>query len=142
MSQPQPKDVAIKPGVFTRENVNDPDTALRGSRCQTCGETFFPHRSICPRCRLGAEMAEVELSRAGVVHALTHVARTPSHYDAPYVLAKVDLPEGVRILSQIVVDSGYDINIGSPVELVIEPVFTAGDGSRVWGYRFRPVGPA
>ena len=135
MAETAQKQVAIKPGVFDREDFADPATALRGSRCDQCGETFFPHRSLCPRCHGAATLPEVTLSRTGTVHTFTQVERTPSHYADPYILGKVDLPEGVRILTQI--EDTDDLHIGSEVELVIRPIFVTDAGEQAWGYLFR-----
>ena len=139
MSDTAQKQVPIRAGVFDRENFRHPKTSLRGSRCGECQETFFPHRGVCPRCRSALAIETVTLGRTGFVHALTRVERTPAHYPKPYALGKVDLPEGVRILTQV--GEADELRIGDQVTLVIGPLFVTSGGEEVWGYWFRPTCP-
>lgn len=138
MTGPRPTPTLIKPGLFTADDPADPDLALKGSRCDACAETFFPPRAICPRCHSPAAVRDVALSRTGVVYACTRVVRTPAQYPAPYLLAWVDLPEGVRLMTQLACPAGADVRVGAPVHMVVEPLFDTADGRAVWGYRFRP----
>ena len=41
---------------------------------------------------------------------------------APYVVALIDLPEGVRMLSSIVGDGALDAAVGDPVAIAWEPL--------------------
>ncbi len=132
-------DVPIRAGVFVGEDFRAPAAALRGTRCARCAETFFPARRVCARCHAADRIEETALGRRGRVFALTHVVRPAGHYAAPYVLALVDLPEGVRVLSQIAA-APDTVAIGDEVTLVVEPLFDTPEGQRVWGYRFAPVG--
>ena len=81
----------------------------------------------------------VKLGRTGVVYAFTWVERTPAHYPERYVLGKVDLPEGVRILTQI--EETGELRIGNEVALVIGRLFAPSGGEEVWGYWFRATCP-
>ena len=134
------RDVPVKPGIFTHDDFAADEVALRGSRCRACDEAFFPARQVCPRCRSRDAIADVALGRAGTVHALTHVTRPPAHYDDAYVLAEVDLAEGVRLVAHIVAEAGDAVAPGDAVTLVVRPQFALPDGRRVWGYQFRPAG--
>lgn len=138
MDGPRAGDVSINPGLFTRDDPRDPEIALKGSRCTACRETFFPARAICPRCHSAAAIQEAELSRTGTLWSFTRVVRTPDHYPQPYLLAWVDLPEGVRLMTQLACPADASVRVGMPVTLVVEPLFESADGRRVWGYRFAP----
>ena len=81
----------------------------------------------------------VKFSRTGVVYAFTQGERMPAHYPQRYVLGKVDLPEGVRILTQI--EEAGELRIGNEVALGIGPLFVTSGGEEVWGYWFRPTCP-
>ncbi len=129
----------VKPGVLTHKDFKDRRAALRGSRCGQCAETFFPYRGVCPRCKTADTMTEVALSRVGTVRSCTRVVRTPPHYCKSYWLGKIDLPEGVRLLSQIAARPANDVHTGMQVELVIGPMFKAPDGSDIWGYQFQRI---
>lgn len=134
-------DVPIRAGLFSRGDLRDPAIALRGTRCEACAETFFPPRAVCPRCRSAAGVGTVALSRTGTVYSFTRVVRTPAHLKDPYVLALVDLPEGVRLMAQVATPMGEDVRVGTPVRLAVGPLFDLPDGRHVWGYWFEPAAP-
>lgn len=106
---------------------------LIGARCPACGAHFFPRRELCSRC-LG-HLEPVALSGRGTVHTFTVIHQAPPGFEAPYVLAYVDLPEGVRVLGQLEGEPA----IGAQVELVLRTVGQDDQGRRVVGFRFRPV---
>ncbi len=126
--------VPLRPGLFIVDG--DGARALKGTRCAHCGRTYFPPRRVCPRCRRGDALADVALGRIGVVHAATHVVRHPAHFACGYVLAEVDLPEGVRLRAQLGGDDAAHLRPGDRVELAIEPLFMTAEGQAVLGYRF------
>jgi uncharacterized OB-fold protein len=132
-------DEAIKPGVFVADDFS-PDTArLRGTRCGRCAEVFFPARESCPRCHVRGEMQEVALARTGKIGAITAVARPPQHYAAPYWLAEIELPEGVRLLAQGDASLDQLIPVGALVELTARPLLPRPHGQWLWGYVFAPI---
>jgi uncharacterized OB-fold protein len=131
-------------GWFT----SGPEPALVGSRCTTCGSTFFPPvAGFCrnPRCD-GHEFTDAELSRRGRVWSYTDAQyQPPPPYIAvsdpyePFALAAVELPEGIVVLGQVATGFGVgDLHVGSEVELVVEPLHTDDSGERtIW--RWKPV---
>lgn len=135
MSDPRVVDVPVKDEIFTTADFRAAGVALRGTRCAHCKETFFPPRQVCPRCHSADPMGEVILSRKGRIHAITHVERPATGYTEAYTLALVDLPEGVRLLTQVT-GPAEELKIGTEVELVVGPLFETPDHKRVWGYRF------
>lgn len=96
--------------------------SVTGSRCTSCGATFYPPRGICSRCL--SELEPAELSTRGVVYTYTVVHQAAPGFETPYTLVYVDLPEGVRVLGRL----AGEPRIGLEVEL-------APDG-------FRPVAKA
>ena len=42
--------VAIEDGFFTVPDDPAEAPRLLGSRCQSCGEVFYPRRQVCARC--------------------------------------------------------------------------------------------
>jgi uncharacterized OB-fold protein len=128
------------------------EPALVGSRCTTCGSTYFPPtRGFCrnPRCA-GEEFAEVELSRRGRVWSYTDAQYQPpapyipatDPYE-PFALAAVELPEGIVVLGQVADGYGVaDLAVGREVELVVEPLHTDESGVRtIWRWRPLASGP-
>lgn len=54
-------------------------------------------------------------------YSVVHVNRTPEWADkVPYVVAYVELEEGVRMFSNIVGCDSQDVRIGMPVEVTFE----------------------
>lgn len=137
MSSPQKKARPILEGLFREAEGQPPQ--LIGSRCRSCGYTAFPRRAICPAC-LAQDMAEVALGRRGVIDTFTVSRVAPPGFTAPYIQAFVLLPEGPRVFSIIDAQEG-EVEMGTPVELVIGKVAVDPQGNELIGYKFRPVGP-
>ncbi len=110
---------------------------LVGGRCPACGAHFFPAREVCSRCL--SELATVALSGRGTVYTYTVIHQAPPGFETPYVLAYVDLPEGVRVLGQLEVPP-EEARIGVQVELTLTPLGRDDEGREVVGFRFRPAG--
>jgi uncharacterized protein len=65
-----------------------------------------------------ATLGWVDASGDGVVDACTVVERAPGPgFDPPYVVARIRLPEGPILLSNVVDADPYTIMIGHPVRL-------------------------
>jgi uncharacterized OB-fold protein len=121
------------------------EPALVGTRCRACGTVFFPRETgFCrnPRCN-STDLDETELSRRGRVWSYTdaryqppppYVPRTDPY--EPFALAAVELEdEGLVVLGQVADGYGVDdLSIGTPVELVVEPL---DDSSLIW--RWKPI---
>jgi uncharacterized OB-fold protein len=124
----------FRPGLLQLEPPR-----LLGSRCSACGTTTFPARAFCPHCRATTGIDGVALTPDGHVHSFTVVRQAPAGVDVPYVLAQIDLGDGVRVLAQVVGAEPERIALGAPVSLELAPVADAAgqpDGQLV-GYRFR-----
>ena len=126
--------------------------ALIGRRCPQCGTYQFPPTGQwCPNPVCTSDTLEtVELSRHGRVWSYTDAQyRPPAPYVAraepyePFAIAAVELErERMIILGQVADGFGVaDLHVGTPVELVVEPLDSDGDTVRlVW--RWRPVASA
>ena len=134
MSARELVDVPVKPDVFWENDFRSPGARLAGARCTRCDEGFFPPRRVCPRCHDASSMVAGPLATRGRVFAMTHVTRPADQYAVPYVLALVDLADGVRVLAQLAAAPDA-VRLGDEVTLIVEPLFEL-EGQRVWGYRF------
>ncbi|MBM3942324.1 MAG: Zn-ribbon domain-containing OB-fold protein [SAR202 cluster bacterium] len=87
-------------------------------KCESCGEHQFYPRGICANCWAG-ELEWVKASGKGKVwtFTVTYQNRTPGFDGGPYVLALVELEEGVRMFSNIVECNPRDVKIGMPVQV-------------------------
>ena len=102
-------------------------------RCVSCGALRHPPRPMCPQCH-SLEWDTIEASGRGTVHSFV----MPQHpqfpfMDYPYIVALVDLNEGVRLVSNLIGIASEDAQIDMPVEVC----FTEFDDGFVL-HQFRP----
>jgi uncharacterized OB-fold protein len=60
------------------------------------------------------------------------------HFQPPYAIGWIELPEGIRIFSQIRGWQEHSLKIGMEMELAIEKLWDEGE-KEVIGYTFRPT---
>ncbi len=86
--------------------------------CDACGRDFFYPRTHCPRC-WSAETSWKRASGRGTVYTFTVVHQNdlpPFKERLPYVIAIVELEEGVRMTSNIEAEPS-SVRCGMPVEV-------------------------
>jgi uncharacterized OB-fold protein len=93
-------------------------------RCDECLRLRHYPQPLCPHCR-GAQSSWQPVSGRGEIYsyAVCHRAFHPAFADAlPYVVATVELEEGVRMVTDLAgVDPG-ELRIGMPVQVCFERV--------------------
>ena len=80
---------------------------------------FFYPRELCPHC-LSDRIEMVESKGKGIIYSYTVVHQAPNEFFAsktPYILALVELDEGVRMMSNIVEAGNKPLAVGVKVEL-------------------------
>jgi uncharacterized OB-fold protein len=93
-------------------------------RCPACDRSVWYPRAMCPTC-LGEDLEWVEASGHGTVYAMSvhHRAPTAELADfAPYVVALVDLDEGVRVMTNVVGAEPGSVHVGQRVDACWEPL--------------------
>jgi uncharacterized OB-fold protein len=92
---------------------------LRIQHCPSCGRLRHPPGPLCPSC--GAEKQDwIVAGGQGTVfsYVVHHHPKVPGKL-APFVVALVELEEGVRMLGELIdVDAGA-VEIGMPVEIAL-----------------------
>ncbi len=132
--------VPVKAGYFTVPDDPAEPPRLLGSRCEDCGEHFFPRRAVCAKC-LSERMADVLLGPRGTLYSYTFVhfplfgSTRVEHIG--YGVGQVDLPEGPRVQLPLA-GRQEDYRVGLPVEAELEPLREEG-GQEIVIIRFRPV---
>ncbi len=112
---------------------------LEGQRCTSCECIQFPPRSSCRSCR-SRSLEPHPLSGRGAVFSYAQVGQGPHGFAAPYVVAMVQLEEGIRITAQLTDIEPDEVAIGLPVEMVVRKIREYGaNGYLVYGYKFRPL---
>ncbi|MDY6779290.1 MAG: Zn-ribbon domain-containing OB-fold protein [Halobacteria archaeon] len=111
---------------------------LIGTECGNCGNSYYPPRELCPRCRRRGDIVEKEFSGEGEVVSYTVVHEAGEEYDGtpPYVLAVIQLDEGPRVTSQVV-DDAEDVEIGRRVEPCFRRIGDEGEQGMIhYGTKF------
>jgi uncharacterized OB-fold protein len=90
-------------------------------RCSVCGQLNWFPRAMCRYCS-STTLEWEQLGGGGSVYSFTVVER-PAADDLPpgYVLALVDLDEGVRMMTHIVGAEPATIRVGMPVVVDFQP---------------------
>ena len=86
--------VPVKAGFFTVPDDPGEPPRLLGSRCDDCGEHFFPRRAVCAKCGARDRMRTKRLANEGTLHTYSIVHRSFPGVAVPYVSAVVDLTGG------------------------------------------------
>lgn len=114
---------------------------LKGSTCGNCKGTFFPARTMCPKCRhlsLG-KLEPFTFSGNGRIESYTTVHAPPPGFElqSPYVVALVRLDEGPVVTGQIV-DARDGIAVGARVRKVFRRVAQDGEAGVIhYGFKFK-----
>ena len=92
-------------------------------KCGNCGKHHAPTRRACT-CGSG-ELQWADASGRGKVYSFNVVHRAPDPAfkdELPYVIAIVELDEGVRLMSNLTGAAPEAVKVGAPVRAVFETV--------------------
>ncbi len=92
-------------------------------QCRACGRKQFPPRIACTACH-ASEFDWTDASGRGTIYSFTIVHRAPLESfkdDVPYVIAIVELEEGVRAMMNLRDVDPASVRIGMKVEIFFEP---------------------
>lgn len=126
--------VPVREGIFVEDAEGG---KLLGNKCKSCGQLFFPKVRFCFYC-LSQSMEEVMLSRRGKLYSYTIGHMPSTHFQPPYAVGFVDLPEGVRVFAPLKMTEDKAFKVGMDMEVVIEELWQE-DDKQVIGYKFKPV---
>ncbi|MGH0036978.1 MAG: Zn-ribbon domain-containing OB-fold protein [Myxococcota bacterium] len=107
---------------------------LRVQRCTACGTHVFIPQPICTACQSDT-LQWVESTGQGTVYSYTIVHRPPRpEFEAPYIVAIVELEEGWFMLTNLVGCEPGEVSVGMRVSVEFEerseeislPVFRRG----------------
>jgi uncharacterized protein len=93
-------------------------------QCRDCSKYIFYPRIICPNC-MSDQIEWKEVSGKGKIYSYT-IARRPAgpsfSADVPYVVALVELEEGVRMMTNIINTPLESVRCDMEVEVIFEKV--------------------
>ncbi|MFI6449965.1 bifunctional MaoC family dehydratase N-terminal/OB-fold nucleic acid binding domain-containing protein [Streptosporangium amethystogenes] len=90
---------------------------LRIQKCADCGELRHPPGPVCPSCRSAARTYLTASGEGEVYSYVVHHNPPVPGLGTPFVVAVVELPEGVRIVGNVVDCAPSRVGIGMPVRL-------------------------
>ena len=117
-----------------------------GSKCGKCGMHFFPKKTYCTKCMTDEGMQVVELSKKGKLAsysvAVENLAGVVMGFSPPYAFGYVDLPEGIRLFSQILDCEPFEekLKIGMDLEMEVRKIRQDEWENDILSYVFRPAG--
>jgi len=114
---------------------------LLGSRCDQCGQVFFPARKNCPQCLREDFLKPTSLSDTGTLQAFAVANVAPPGFSVPHAQGYVDLGDnGPRIFSLITdYEDPLRLQIGAEMALKIVKLGKDKENRTMVGYRFRPL---
>jgi len=93
---------------------------LRLQQCNDCHRHQFYPRTVCSHCD-SRQLNWVTAAGEGRIASFTVVRRAISRaYSAPYVVALIDLAEGVRMMSNVVDADPEAVRVGDHVRVDFE----------------------
>ena len=98
------------------------DGKLRLQMCSICEHIRFPLDEICPRC-LSSQHEWVTMTGHGTVQTFIRFQRAydPQWEDrVPYIVALIELEEGLVMISNVVGEGALDVKVGDLVNVTFE----------------------
>jgi uncharacterized protein len=143
MSQPSAAETPKRPRPIV-PFLRLPETGephLVGNRCDACGAVYLGSRIACSKCLARGPFNEIALSKRGTVWVWSIVHQSFPGVPVPYVVAVVDLPEGVAVRANLidVEPTPEALRFGMPVEMVTGVSQQDRQGNDVVAFYFRPV---
>src|SRR5208337_1383610 len=130
--------VAEVPGSLTGVSIGE--LKLLGTKCEECGEVYFPARRNCPRC-LHDQVKPLPLSQQGVLETFAVATVAPPGYEVPHAQGYIRLDGGGPRIFALLTDygDGSRLKVGARMGLKIEKLKRDADDREIVGYRFRPL---
>jgi uncharacterized OB-fold protein len=134
----------IKPGFFTVPDDPRATPNLLVTRCEDCGEVFYPRRAVCGKC-MSRHTEEIEVGARGTLYSYTFVhlplfGSTNMEHAEGYGVGQVDLPEGPRVQAPLA-GKQAEFKVGQSVTGELDVLRDDG-GTDIVIIRFRPVAEA
>jgi uncharacterized protein len=97
---------------------------MQMQKCDQCHKFYYPPGPICPHC-FSNNIKWEKVSGKGEVYSFVIVRRAPGpdwEKDVPYVMADIQLPEDIRMISNVVGCKPEDVKVGMKVEVTYDDV--------------------
>ena len=118
--------------------IRDRYYRLVGSKCQNCGDEYFPPVYRCKGCG-SVDLRDKEMPKTGKIMTYTHLHEPLPGFEAqaPFYLAVIKLDNGARVLSQVVDSPDDSIKTGAKVRATVRRAKVDGESGQItYGYKF------
>jgi len=135
--------IPLKEDFWTKPSFSGEKPRLIGSKCEACGELFFPkkEKGWCIHCQKKT-LTDVMLSREGKIVSFSVVMQQPGggfyKGPVPYAYGLVALPEGLKMVTQFLADDFNELEVGRDVEFVIGKLCDDDEGNEILTFKFKP----
>lgn len=115
-----------------------------GAKCGVCQKVFFPPRIVCDNCGRKSlnQVKPYQLKGNGMIRTFSVVHEAPRGFETqiPYVVALIEMDEGVCLTAQVVDVDPKAVHIGMRVKDVFRKVREDGKAGVIhYSYKFAPV---
>lgn len=80
-------------------------------KCHSCNQYYFYPRMLCPNC-WSEDVTFEQVSGKGILYSYTRVFPKTAN---SYLVVLIELEEGVRLMSNLLVDENTPLKVGLPV---------------------------
>jgi methylmalonyl-CoA mutase C-terminal domain/subunit len=131
--------VSEVPGTLTGRSVDE--LHLMGSKCDRCGQVYFPTRRNCPHCLDDRVIEQVPLADHGTLQTFVVADMAPPGYSVPHAQGYIDLSGDGPCIFSLLADYGdaKNLRIGCKMGLKIVRLGRDKENRVIVGYRFRPM---
>lgn len=104
-------------GLYTGKELKTMDVSVQ--KCSSCGTFQPPPAYFCVSCKSdGLECIEIPGKGILYTYSTVYVPLSSLEAEAPYTVAIVEFPEGLRITGRIAKTVSENLEIGARVEVV------------------------
>ena len=88
---------------------------LVGSKCNECGDVFFPSRVVCPNCRRKGKLEPFQFSGKGKIYTYSVIRSPPKKKKkiAPYAVAVIELKWSLEEFLKMVLTALFLMDLNS-----------------------------
>jgi benzoylsuccinyl-CoA thiolase BbsA subunit len=132
----QDSNVMHRDSILVIPEGNLDQAYLVASQCKECNAYWLPQRKICPEC-LSEESTLEKLSDIGTLYSFSTIHTGYPGFRTPYTVGYVDLPEGIRIVTQIESENPQDLELDMKLKLGVGIIKYDKDNTPIYGWKFR-----
>lgn len=116
----RPRPAVSRDSAFFWEGARNGE--LRIQRCRSCGKLRHPPGPSCPGCRSLEWDYVLSAGRGQLYSYVVHHYPPLPGFETPFVVALVELEEGVRVVGNLLEVDPAEVSIGMPVMLRFERI--------------------